>query len=136
MLETQILPCPFCGTVPQIITRGNEHTKRRSVTLWCSECRVERTEAGLILTFDELHSIAKRNWNQRPPCSELAAANARLKEVEGVREKNKAIKEMLYKVARKLNVVLGLNEAELAFVNTLIEEDNAALTSPGSGGDV
>jgi len=62
----KLLTCPFCGGTPKIITRGNDHTKKRSVTIKCPDCRAERTDAGVRLGLESLERNAIFNWNQRP----------------------------------------------------------------------
>jgi len=64
-------PCPFCGTVPQIEHVGNNHTKTRKVVVRCPSCRVQRTDAGIRLSSEELEEIARGNWNQRQPVQQM-----------------------------------------------------------------
>lgn len=58
--------CPFCGTMPEILRRGNDFTKKRSITIKCKVCRAERTDAALRNGMDWLEAVAIKNWNQRP----------------------------------------------------------------------
>jgi len=57
--------CPFCGSEPDMKHRGNEHTKKRSVTISCPKCRIQRTDAALIHGFEWLEEVAAKNWNMR-----------------------------------------------------------------------
>lgn len=63
--DIEFLPCPFCGTMPHVTPKGNRHTKKRSVTVKCGTCRVERIDAALTQDFDWLYKIASKNWNRR-----------------------------------------------------------------------
>ena len=66
--DIEFLPCPFCLSKPYVLPRGNSHTKKRSVTVKCKECRIERTDATLRQDFAWLYKTAAKNWNQRPAC--------------------------------------------------------------------
>ena len=57
--------CPFCGDNPHVLPKGNSYTKKRSVTVKCKTCRIERTDAALSQGFDFLYKVAAKNWNQR-----------------------------------------------------------------------
>jgi len=61
-----LLPCPFCGTEPDVEFIGNAHTKSRKVKVRCPKCRIERTDAAIRYGFEWLRGIAEKNWNQRP----------------------------------------------------------------------
>ena len=60
-----LLPCPFCGATPKVTYIGNEHTSKRSITVKCPKCRIQRTDATLSHGFDWLDAIAKEAWNER-----------------------------------------------------------------------
>jgi hypothetical protein len=61
-----LMPCPFCGGEPEMLRKGNDHTKKRSITIRCPDCRVERTDAALIHSMAWLEELSTRNWNVRP----------------------------------------------------------------------
>ena len=63
--DVEFMPCPFCGSNPHVIPKGNIHTKKRSVTVKCKNCRIERTDAALTHGFDWLYEKAAENWNKR-----------------------------------------------------------------------
>jgi Lar family restriction alleviation protein len=65
-LCNKLLPCPFCGTHPIIKRRGNNFTKKRSITIKCPSCRIERTDAAIHQNMEWLEDVALKNWNQRP----------------------------------------------------------------------
>jgi hypothetical protein len=58
--------CPFCGSKPEIIRTGNEHTKSRKLTIRCPKCRIERTNGAIRQGFDWLENISVEQWNARP----------------------------------------------------------------------
>ncbi len=59
-------PCPFCGGEPKAIHKGNNFGKKRSVTIKCTRCRCQRTDAALRHDFAWVEKAAVKNWNQRP----------------------------------------------------------------------
>jgi len=62
----EFLPCPFCGSIPVATYRGSEFGKKRSITVKCRNCRIERTDATLQFGFDYLERLVVENWNNRP----------------------------------------------------------------------
>lgn len=86
--------CAFCGGTASATYVGNDRSKKRSITVKCSVCRVRRTDAALRHGFDWLEDIAIKGWNQRPPLalSRLAASevlcdesvSAQLREATGI----------------------------------------------------
>ena len=71
--KDKLLPCPFCGGEPTKRYIGNTHTKKRSIRIKCSKCRVSRTDGMLKHDWEWLENVATNNWNQRPeyPTEEL-----------------------------------------------------------------
>lgn len=61
----ELKPCSFCGGDAEMLRRGNAHTKKRSITVRCKKCRVERTNAALIHSMDWLENVSIENWNMR-----------------------------------------------------------------------
>ena len=63
--EYELLDCPFCGSSPDIRYIGNHHTKKRKIEIYCSKCRIKRTDAAMKFGFVWLEEIAVNQWNQR-----------------------------------------------------------------------
>jgi len=61
----RLLPCPFCGSEPEILRKGNDHRPKRSITIRCKGCRVERTDAAIRHSMDWLERVATEQWNER-----------------------------------------------------------------------
>ena len=57
--------CPFCGTHPDVLVIGNNHTKSRKVTIKCKKCRVQLTNAGLKFDSETLAKSSIKAWNYR-----------------------------------------------------------------------
>jgi hypothetical protein len=61
-----LLPCPFCGSAPEVEHIGNDFTKSRKVKIRCPQCRIERTDGAIIQSMAWLENIAAEHWNSRP----------------------------------------------------------------------
>lgn len=64
--ELGLKPRPFCGGTPEMLRKGNDFTKKRSITIKCRGCRAERTDSALRNGMAWLEGVAVENWNQRP----------------------------------------------------------------------
>lgn len=65
MSDAKLLPCPFCGSAPDIKFIGNDSTKSRKVQIRCPECRIEHTDAAILHSHDWLLNVATKCWNRR-----------------------------------------------------------------------
>lgn len=63
--QTDLLPCPFCGSQPKLQYIGNEWSKKRSIIIKCPECRITRTDSTIRFCFDWLEEVVKKGWNTR-----------------------------------------------------------------------
>lgn len=62
-----MLPCPFCGSEPEMMFIGNNHTKSRKVTIKCTNkmCRAQMTNAGLRSSHRRVAMVSIEAWNNR-----------------------------------------------------------------------
>ena len=65
--EVELLNCPFCGGEPEMLHKGNDYSKKREITVKCTNahCRIQRTDAALRHGFDWLENMAAEGWNKR-----------------------------------------------------------------------
>jgi len=61
----RLLPCPFCGGEPEMLHKGNKFSAKRSVTIKCKQCRVQRTDAAMRFGMAWLEGVATDHWNKR-----------------------------------------------------------------------
>lgn len=61
----ELLPCPFCGTEPNVKHVGNEYTKSRSLVIKCPKCRTEMKNSAIRFGFEWLENITAKSWNTR-----------------------------------------------------------------------
>ena len=61
----KLLPCPFCGSAPELIFIGNDYTKSRKVEIKCKKCRIRRTDAGIHKDHEWVARKAIEQWNER-----------------------------------------------------------------------
>lgn len=57
--------CPFCGSKPDMIFKGNDRTAKRAVTIKCPTCLCCRTDAGITSPLTTLARVALEQWNTR-----------------------------------------------------------------------
>jgi len=63
--EKELLPCPFCGKNAELITRGNDHTKKRSAEVECSYCHIKQITGAIRNSIEWCKEIAIHKWNKR-----------------------------------------------------------------------
>ena len=61
----ELKPCPFCGGKAKKIFIGNDFTKKRSIEIKCTNCRIKRTDAAIRHNHEWLDKIATEAWNTR-----------------------------------------------------------------------
>lgn len=64
-MSNELLPCPFCGSQPEIKRIGNDFTPKRKITIKCKKCRIERTDSAIRNGMDWLENVAIKQWNER-----------------------------------------------------------------------
>lgn len=65
-ITKRLLPCPFCGNIPEVRCIGNNATKSRRIELYCRGCRINRRDGVIRQSVEWLESVVVKNWNQRP----------------------------------------------------------------------
>lgn len=69
--NSELKPCPFCGEKAEMMRIGNEHTKKRSIVVKCTGCRIQLTNSAIMhYGFDFLHRVTVEAWNRRTCDSE------------------------------------------------------------------
>ena len=61
----KLLPCPCCDGESVITYKGNDRTKKRSVTIKCEECQLQRTDAAVRFSQEWCAGVAVEQWNKR-----------------------------------------------------------------------
>ena len=65
----ELKDCPFCGERPVAFFQGNEYLNKAgvkvSITVKCTGCRIQRTDAVIGGSIEWLEEIAIKNWNTR-----------------------------------------------------------------------
>ena len=82
---SELKPCPFCGSeAAEPIFIGNDHTKQRKVTIKCEApgCAKGVTVGALRFSQEWCHAEAVKKWNTRTVDDQLAAAKARITDLE------------------------------------------------------
>ena len=64
-MSTDLKPCPFCGASAIVKMIGNDYSRKRSVEIKCSVCRVTLTNAAIRHDFDWLMKVSAEAWNMR-----------------------------------------------------------------------
>jgi hypothetical protein len=64
-IDDKLSACPFCGGKAAARYVGNDHTKKRSIMVRCTVCRITRTDSMLKHEWDWLENIAIEGWNKR-----------------------------------------------------------------------
>lgn len=64
-----LMDCPFCGGRPSLHPVGNNFTKSRKLTVKCTGCRVQLTNAAIRNDFNWLRKITAEAWNRRAAAS-------------------------------------------------------------------
>lgn len=57
--------CPFCGAEPELILRGNAHTKSRSAEVYCRSCHTKQVTGAIHNSLDWCQEKAVEKWNRR-----------------------------------------------------------------------
>lgn len=64
-LKLNLIPCPFCGSAPEVKDIGNSRTKVRSVTIGCKTCRFFRKDSSRGKSIMWLADVSANAWNRR-----------------------------------------------------------------------
>jgi len=62
ILESHLLPCPFCGCQPDIEQKG-----KNGLRIFCTGCNIEKTQKVLRYSLEWLRMKLIENWNKRIP---------------------------------------------------------------------
>jgi len=57
--------CPFCGAEPELILRGNAHTKSRSAEVYCRSCHTKQVTGAIHNSLAWCEDKAVDKWNRR-----------------------------------------------------------------------
>jgi Lar family restriction alleviation protein len=69
MSKEELKPCPFCGGKAEMITRGNEATKKRSAEITCTSCRATQITGAIRGSLEWCQDTAIEKWNKRQSLS-------------------------------------------------------------------
>jgi hypothetical protein len=64
-MSEELKSCPFCGGKAEKIFIGNENTKKRSIKIKCSKCRINIVNAALHHSHEWLDELSTKAWNKR-----------------------------------------------------------------------
>jgi DNA-directed RNA polymerase subunit RPC12/RpoP len=65
MENENISKCPFCGDEAELITRGNDNTKKRSAEIECTNCHVKMVVGAIRNTTEWCIRTVLEKWNNR-----------------------------------------------------------------------
>lgn len=63
--KVELKSCPFCGDIPELITRGNAHTKKRSAEVLCHGCNTLMVVGAIRYSLEWCVDIVTSRWNTR-----------------------------------------------------------------------
>lgn len=61
----ELSKCPFCGEEPIAYLKGNEYSKKRSITIKCPKCLIKRTTGAISQSTEWLEGKSIQLWNNR-----------------------------------------------------------------------
>lgn len=64
-MENNLLTCPFCGGIPELLLIGNDHTKKRSVKIECTKCHTVQITGAIKFNHEWCKKTAVEKWNKR-----------------------------------------------------------------------
>ena len=64
-MNTDLLNCPFCGGNAELITRGNNATKKRSAEVECTQCHTKQITGAIYKDLMWCAKTAIEKWNKR-----------------------------------------------------------------------
>lgn len=62
---TDLKMCPLCGGLPELTTRGNNFTPKRSAEIKCTKCRLLLVVGAIQSSLDWAIDTVKNKWNTR-----------------------------------------------------------------------
>ncbi len=65
MSEHNLKPCPFCGGEAELITIGNDFTKKRSAGIECGRCRTKQVVGAIRKSLSWCEETIVERWNKR-----------------------------------------------------------------------
>ena len=66
-MENKLKECPLCGSNPELITRGNEYTKKRSAEIYCKQCCMTMVVGAVRFPLQWAIKKVSEKWNTRHP---------------------------------------------------------------------